>query len=235
MDSYKKGQRAYDKKDYLKAVSFWKPLAEQGHIEAINSMGDLYATEDYIPTCLPEDCSQALYYFKQGTLKGNAHSMYRLGLLYQNGLGVKKDENRARDLFRKAAEKEGHSGAAYSLATSQYHNEYNPDYKEAIYWYLVLAEAGLTSAHFFLADMHMNGYGVKKDYVEAYKHLILAGIVPKEDLKDIDEEGLKSSEIYYRAINKGVSILHDQLRNLLNSIEINTAKHLAAEFKKKKG
>ena len=235
MDSYKKGQRAYDKKDYVKAVSFWKPLAEQGHIEAINSMGDLYATEDYIPTCLPEDYAQASYYFKQGTLRGNAHSMYRLGLLYHDGLGVKKDKNRARDLFRKAAEKEGHSGAAYALATSQYHNEYNPDYKEAHYWYLVLVEAGLTSAHFFLADMYMNGYGVKKDYVEAYKHLILAGIVPKEDLKDINEQGLESSDLYYRVINKGVSILHDQLRNLLNSMEINTAKHLAAEFKKKKG
>ena len=46
MDNYKKGQVACDKKDYVQAVSLWKPLAKEGDIEAINSMGNLYATED---------------------------------------------------------------------------------------------------------------------------------------------------------------------------------------------
>ena len=63
MDSYKKGQVAYDKKDYVHAASLWKPLAKEGDIEAINSMGNLYATEDNTPTCLPEDFSKASYYF----------------------------------------------------------------------------------------------------------------------------------------------------------------------------
>ena len=54
-------------------------------------MGNLYATEDSTPTCLPEDFSKALYYFKKGTLKGNKHSIYRLGILYHQGLGVKQN------------------------------------------------------------------------------------------------------------------------------------------------
>ena len=91
MDNYKKGQEAYDKKDYEKAISYWKPLADEGHEEAINSMGNLYATEDSTPTCLPEDFSKALYYFKKGTLKGNKHSIYRLGILYHQGLGLKQN------------------------------------------------------------------------------------------------------------------------------------------------
>ena len=233
MDNYKKGQVACDKKDYVQAVSLWKPLAKEGDIEAINSMGNLYATEDTTPTCLPEDFSKASYYFKQGTLKGNAHSMYRLGLLYAKGLGIKKDKKRARDLYRKAANK-GHSGAAYALATSNYDDKYNPNYLEAVYWFTILTEVGLSSAHFFLADMYMNGHGVKRDYVEAYKNLILAGIVPEEDLKDHNESGLSESETYYRAVNKGILLINKELINLLNPIEINRAKYKASEFTKRK-
>ena len=233
MNNYKKGQSAYDKKDYVQAVSFWKPLAKEGDIEAINSMGNLYATENTTPTCLPEDFSKALYYFKQGTLKGNRHSLYRLALLYGGGLGVKQDQKKARELLKKSANK-GHSGAAYALAASNYFDKFNPDYLEAIYWFTVLTEAGLSSAHFFLADMFMHGQGVERDNVVAYKHLILAGILPEEDLKDYEEIGLSESDMYYRAMDKSVNLLSKELINLLNPIEINRAKHLASEFKKKK-
>ena len=232
MDSYKKGLRAYNKKDYLKAVSFWKPLAIEGNIDAINSMGNLYATVDRTPTCLPEDFSKALYYFRQGTLKGNKHSMYRLGLLYGEGLGVKKDKNKARELLRKAANKR-HPKAAYALATSNYFDKFNPDYKEAIYWFTLLAVGGLSSAHFFLADMFMSGKGVKRDNILAYKHLILAGIIDDEELKDCEEIGLSKNEKHYRAMNKKVSILSKELIHLLNPIEINIARHKASEFKNK--
>ena len=83
MDNYKKGQRAYEKKDYDKAISYWKPLADEGHEEAINSMGNLYATEDSTTTCLPEDFSKALYYFKKGTLMDQRHPSLALS---QNGV-----------------------------------------------------------------------------------------------------------------------------------------------------
>ena len=232
MDSYKKGLRAYNKKDYLKAASFWKPLAKEGNIEAINSMGNLYASADTTPTCLPEDFSKALYYFRQGTLIGNKHSMYRLGLLYGEGLGVTKDKKKARELLRKAANKRHHN-AAYALATSNYFDKFNPDYKEAIYWFTLLAVGGLSSAHFFLADMFMSGKGVKRDYILAYKHLILAGIIDDEELKDCEEIGLSKNEKHYRAMNKKVSILSKELIHLLNPIEINIARYKASEFKNK--
>ena len=232
MDSYKKGLRAYNKKDYLKAVSFWEPLAKEGNIEAINSMGNLYTTADTSPTCLSEDFSKALYYFRQGTLKGNKHSMYRLGLLYREGLGVTKDKKKARELLRKAANKR-HPNAAYALATSNYFDKFNPDYKEAIYWFTLLAVGGLSSAHFFLADMFVHGQGVERDYVKAYKHLILAGIVSEEELKDYEEIGLSNNERHYRSMDKKIHFLSKKLSNLLNPIEINIARHKASEFKNK--
>ena len=70
--------------------------------------------------------------------------------------------------------------------------------------------------------------------VEGYKHLILAGIVLEEDLKDYEEIGLSESDMYYRAMDKSVNLLSKELINLLNPIEINRAKHLASKFKKRK-
>ena len=233
MDNYKKGQVAFDKKDYEKAISYWKPLADEGHEEAINSMGNLYATEDSTTTCLPEDFSKALYYFKKGTLKGNKHSIYRLGILYHQGLGVKQNIEKGRELYKKAAEK-GHSGAAYAYAASNYFDEYNPNYEQAILWFTILTETGLSAGHFFLADMFMYGKGVKKDYTEAYKNLILAGITEQEEERTYWEDGLPNTEVYNRAINRGVWLLHNELKELINPIELNRAKHLAKEFKKRR-
>ena len=83
-------------------------------------------------------------------------------------------------IFRKAWEK-GYARAVYALASSNYHDEFNPDYEEAYFCFSALSEVNQLDAHFFLADMCMRGKGVKKDYVEAYKHLILAGITENEE------------------------------------------------------
>jgi uncharacterized protein len=233
MDNYKKGQAAYDKKDYVQAISYWKPLAELGYEEAINAMGNLYATDDNSPTYLPEDLSKALYYFKKGALKGNNYSLFRLGMFYDKGLEVKQDRQKARELFKKAWEK-GEARSVYALATSNFYDEFNPDYKEAYFCFNALSEVNQSDAHFFLADMCMYGKGVKKDYAEAYKHLILAGITENEEERKYWEDGLSNTEEYTRAINRGVWLLHKELTKLINPIELNRAKHLASEFKKRK-
>ena len=80
----------------------------------------------------------------------------------------------------------------------------------------------------------MYGKGVKKDYTEAYKNLILAGITEQEEERTYWEDGLPNTEVYNRAINRGVWLLHNELKELINPIELNRAKHLAKEFKKRK-
>ena len=123
MDNYKKGQVAYDKKDYDKAISYWKPLAERGNLKAIRSMADLYFTGDLRDTCLPEDYDQALYYFRLGSLQADAYCLYKLGHFYKCGFGVKEDMKRAHKLYLQSTEK-GSVCAAHYLATTYYYDDY---------------------------------------------------------------------------------------------------------------
>jgi len=236
MNNYKKGQVAHDNKDYDKAISYWKPLANEGHEEAINSMGSLYFSENLIPPCLPQDISQALYYFKKGALKGNRESLFKLGFFYQDGLGVKKDQLKARDLFRRSAA-QVHVGAVYAMATNCY-SDVQPDYEEAFKCFSILAELEVTQAHFFLADMYMKGKGVDKDLVKAYMHIILTGFDLQESSINYIQEELpytKDTQDSNREIllNRGVWFLHQDLIRILNPIEVNRAKHLAKDFQKK--
>ena len=43
-EDYLKGKAAADAKNYAEAVKWWKPAAEQGHMEAQTSLGVLYMT-----------------------------------------------------------------------------------------------------------------------------------------------------------------------------------------------
>ena len=119
------------------------------------------------------------------------------------------------------------------MASSNFHDQFNPDYEEAFFCFTALSEVNQLDSHFFLADMCMRGKGVKRDYVEAYKHLILAGITENEEETKHWEGGLSNTEEYNRAINRGVWLLHNELKTLINPIELNRAKHLAKEFQKK--
>ena len=209
MDSYKKGQRAYDKKDYVKAASFWKPLAERGHLQAIRSMGNMYFSGDAEPTCLPEDYDKALYYFRLGSLKSDAHCLYMLAHFYKSGFGVKRDIHRARQLYSRSSE-QGNSKAMYFLALTYYYDDYNPDYKKAYYWLNRSAQLGFSSAHYYLSEMRLYGCGAKNDFTEAYKHWILF---------DCDTDKNIFIEELYRKVKKVVKPMH-----------IFMAEHLAKEY-----
>jgi TPR repeat protein len=49
-------------------------------------------------------------WFRKAAEQGDAFSQCRLGLMYENGDGVEKDEMHALDLYRKAAENEDEEG-----------------------------------------------------------------------------------------------------------------------------
>ena len=213
MDNYKKGQVAYDKKDYDKAISYWKPLAERGNLKAIRSMADLYFTGDLRDTCLPEDYDQALYYFRLGSLQADAYCLYKLGHFYKCGFGVKEDMKRAHKLYLQSTEK-GSVCAAHYLATTYYHDDYKPDYKEAYYWLTYAAKHGYDDSHYYLSEMYLYGQGVEINYYQAYKHYVLFNLNAVKD------------SVYGKD-------LKERIQEVAKPMHIYKAKHLAKEFQRK--
>ena len=107
--------------------------------------------------------------FLKAAKRGDAVAQYKLGICYEKGYGVSKDNKEAVKWYRKAAKRDN-ADAQYKLGYC-YEKGYgvSADYKEAVKWYLKSAEQGDATAQYNLGVCYENGYGVSKDYNEAVK------------------------------------------------------------------
>ncbi len=106
--------------------------------------------------------------------KGDGEAQYYLGSMYEGGLGVPPDAEKALALFRKAAD-QGIVQAAYHLGLLYEIGEtVERDYARAAEWYRRAAERGYAPAQNSLGSLYMRGLGVEADPVEAYFWISLA-------------------------------------------------------------
>jgi uncharacterized protein len=99
--------------------------------------------------------------------RGNARAANNVGLLYQNGLGVKQDYGQALAWYRKAAgnrstEALNNIGVLYDTG-----HGVRQDYAEAAQWYGKAAKRGFAEAQYNLGAMYLGGQGVGKNTGEA--------------------------------------------------------------------
>ena len=92
---------------------------------------------------------------------------YLLGQMYELGRGVKKDMQKAVDLFTRAASK-GYTAAQAKLG--QIHLEATKDYHSALSWFHKAAEQGYALAYSSIGDMYAKGYGVDQNYAKAIEY-----------------------------------------------------------------
>jgi len=95
--------------------------------------------------------------------KGDPEAMFRLAQALQRGRGVKEDDARAAEWYRRAAEK-GHAGAMTNLGVMYSRGEgVAKSDASAVAWYGRAAEAGSTRAMTMLGTRAAQGQGVEKD------------------------------------------------------------------------
>lgn len=99
--------------------------------------------------------------------EGYSPAQYQMGLIYQNGYGVRKDLNKAFELFSLAAAQR-YPDAYFSLALMYSSGEgVEQDLKKAFSFTEKAANKDLASAQFNLGVMYYNGEGVNRDYLRA--------------------------------------------------------------------
>ncbi len=107
--------------------------------------------------------------YRQAAEQGSTRSMLDLGLCYEFGIGVEKDELEAVEWYRKAA------GQGDLQAQIRLGNSYNngigvdKDAAKAFEWYQKAAERDVAEAECRLGICYSNGKGVYKDQEEAAK------------------------------------------------------------------
>ncbi len=106
---------------------------------------------------------------------GDAEAQWRLGRMFELGLGVPQDLREAASWYRRAAEK-NQPDAAFHLGALYHHSSLGGGDADAVPWYRIAAEAGHLFAQLELAHIYdsTQGYGrpfVPTDKAEAQRWL----------------------------------------------------------------
>ncbi len=147
--------------------------------------------------------------------RGDAEAQFELGLMYDEGYGVSRDNQEAAKWYRKAAE-QGDAGAQYLLGYMYDKGKGVPqNYQEAFKWTRKAADQGLAYAQSRLGYMYRDGKGVPQDYAQAHMWYNLASANLTGDAR-------------VRAINS-----RDLVAKVMTREQIAEAQRLALEFKLK--
>ena len=149
--------------DGSEAVAWFELAAEQGHGEAMRTLGLIYSTGSGVP----EDQAEAVSWYRRAAEQGDTWAAWmqnRVGDAYQYGRGVPQDQAEAVWWYRRAAE-QGHSAAQFNLALAYATGDGVPqDDYQAASWFRRAAEQGDTDAQLSLGLAYAHGLGVPQNY-----------------------------------------------------------------------
>ena len=128
--------------------------------------------EDAVAAYQRGDYATALKLWHPLAEQGDANAQFRLGVMYDSGQGMLRNEAEAIKWYRKAAEQDD-AVAQFDLGV-MYAKGVSPNHAEAALWYRLAADHGLAGAQFNLGTMYAEGQGVARDYVQAHMWLNLA-------------------------------------------------------------
>ena len=134
---FDEGKKAYDSKDWPKALAELKPLADKGDDKAMLLLGNIYSDGDGVPA----DYKKALEFYEHSAEKNNPIAMLAAAAMYANGIGAEKNTDKANRWFRTAAETGDQTGAFF-YAQSFINDNPNPDFYSSYKWFLIASQRG---------------------------------------------------------------------------------------------
>ena len=156
---------------FSKTVSDLETAANEGNAKAAATLGRIYQKGK---RGLSTDMPKAVNWYERAGALGEDTALHALGVIYDNGIGVKKDLRRAADYYQQAAS-HGLAASQNNLGWMYYKGDGVPrDYGLAIYWLTRSADQGEGFAYGSIGEMTLHGRGFPRDNIEAYKWLYLA-------------------------------------------------------------
>ncbi len=130
-------QNDLESDNFKTAVNTLKPLAESGHAFAQYDLGIIYFIRD---------ANESLKWFSMAANQGYAKAQKQLGFIYDNGINVKEDNEKAFHWYKLAAE-QGNAEAQFMLGTMYLNGEgVGKDVTEAEKWLSRAGQKGYENA-----------------------------------------------------------------------------------------
>lgn len=195
-------------RDKGEAIYWLLQSAEQGDVSAQYNLGVLYSTDQELPDETPKMDRGVLYFevnpraksnmqkafdwYKKAAEQGHEASQLNLGVMYNQGRGVKQDYKEAAHWYEKASA-QGNAKAQLNLGILYDQGlGMKKDIIKAAEYYRKAAEHGIRDAQYNLGIIYFNGEGgIAQDYTESYAWLSLAA-----------EQGSELAFIYKEKIEK---------------------------------
>jgi TPR repeat protein len=161
-DAVRKGQEAFDKKDYATALEWLRNAADHGNARAQAMIAMMYEKG----LGVAQDYSQAVQWYFKSANQGDASGEAGLGGL----LAKTREDKYNRDAMmwlRKAAD-QGNADAEFSIAAMYFRGQgVQEDDAQAAIWFRKAADQGNVDAQAMLGTLYLNGLGVPQDYTQA--------------------------------------------------------------------
>jgi TPR repeat protein len=161
------------------------------------------------------DYAKAKQIWEKLATENDPAAMTNLGIMYEKGLGVKRDMKAAEAIYLRAANL-GYAQGQFDLGNLYYNGDgIKQDYKQAGRWYMAAADSGHLRSQYYLAQMYENGQGVPEDRLNALKWYVKAAdgglpeakyVVGRKLLtgEDIEEDHAKAIPYLLDAADAGV-------------------------------
>ena len=172
-------------KDLSQWQKYLKSAAYAGCAEAQAEMGVAYLNG--VPEAnITQDSKLAISLLSQASQQGNTTGNFYLGICYENGVGVNKDETKAINYYYTAANA-GHAVAQSTVGWAYLWGMYGLDvnYSEAYKYVNAAIEQGEPQAYKIMGDIYRYGLGITEDNytaVEWYRKASEAGNIPATNL-----------------------------------------------------
>lgn len=157
--------------DLTQAILWYTLAADRGYKSSQYNL--------YLIYVIQKDYQKAIYYAKLAGRPskndaGHSRAQFQVGFLYDKGLGVHVNHQKALKWYRRAAE-QGHDVAQNNLGVAYHDGLGTPiNYEEARKWFQLASDQGFKLSQHHLGDSYEHGKGVQISYSEAYKWYKLA-------------------------------------------------------------
>ena len=170
---YETGVTAFNLQNYAEAERIWKPLAEDGYLDAQLRLAFIY---NYNLGGLKNEADALKWYIKAAD-QGDILAQYKAGQIYATARNQPRNYTAAVAWYRMAADN-GYESAQFSLGLAYDTGRgIAQDFGAAALWYRKAANQGNPEAQYRLGLLYELGLGVSKDYTlaaDAYKKAVQA-------------------------------------------------------------
>ena len=215
---YALAHASFQAQDYVTSLSWWNQAAKKGLTYAWTRVALQYAYGLGVDKD-PAKAMDCLWNAIHGDPE-DMNALAYLGMFYEQGIGVEKNQEQAITCYRQAAEN-GDPMAQFALGMCYFFgNGLDESTKQALKWVDAAAEQNWPEALYFLGLQHYLGNRVDRDLYLSVSYLRRAaenGSVDAEQLVELVEHDI-NVEKQMREVN-GLNGMLDQFEAYLNSFE----------------